>query len=337
MRRPLIALAILVAGPLSMAAALAALTGLLVRRARRAYPARGRYLVVDGVRLHVVEAGAGRPVVFIHGAKGSTLDATLSVFDAVARRYRAIALDRPGSGHSGAARGDQSPRAQARLINAALRMLEADRPILVGHSLGAAVVMSYLVDFPGEAAGGVSVSGYTAPFNWRGSPLSRLLGVPVLGRLLAATLIVPLGRLVAPAVVRRAAFPAAAPAVWTRAAVAMALTPAGVLADAAALRAADPDLVLLCARYREIDVPLVLVHGVRDHVVWPRMSEQVHRRVRGSELVLLEDAGHLPQFAHPEAIVTAVDRVDELARRREPGGESAAEPDGGSAAGPGAA
>jgi pimeloyl-ACP methyl ester carboxylesterase len=322
MRRPL-TVALGVAGaPLLLVAGLAALTAALVGRARGSYPARGRLVATAYGSLHYLERGAGPAVVFIHGAKGSTLDATYSVFDAVAERYRAIALDRPGSGYSPAG-GDLSPREQARLIRAALARLGVERPILVGHSLGAAVVMRYLVDYPGEAAAAVTVGGYTLPFGWQGSPLTRLLLRPRLGRLAAATVVVPLGRLLAPAVVRRAAHPAPTPRAWARAAAAMALTPSVVLADAATLTAAHDDLLAAALHYREIDTPLVLVHGAHDHVIWPSLSEQTHRRVRGSELVVLAGAGHLPQFSQPAAVVAAIDRAAELGARREHGGAAA--------------
>lgn len=302
--------------PLLVLAGLAGLTAALVGRARRSYPARGRHVGAGDGSLHYVERGAGRPVVFLHGAKGSTLDATFSVFDAVAERYRAIAFDRPGSGYSPAG-GDLSPRDQARLVRAALARLGARRPILVGHSLGAALVMCYLVDYPGEAAAAVTIGGYTLPFGWRGSPLTRLLLRPWLGRLAAATVVVPFGRLLAPAMVHRAAHPAPTPRAWARAAAATALAPSVVLADAVTLTIAHDDLLAAATHYRELATPLVLVHGADDHVIWPSLSEQTHRRVRGSELVLLPGAGHLPQFSQPAAVLAAIDRAAELAAQRE--------------------
>jgi pimeloyl-ACP methyl ester carboxylesterase len=56
---------------------------------------------VSGVRLHYVERGHGRSVVFLLG-NGTMLEDMLisGVIGHAAQRYRAIALDRPGFGYS---------------------------------------------------------------------------------------------------------------------------------------------------------------------------------------------------------------------------------------------
>ena len=56
-----------------IAAAAIALAGSAVivhyraRAAERAHPPRGAFVTTDGVRLHYIERGSGRPVVFLHG------------------------------------------------------------------------------------------------------------------------------------------------------------------------------------------------------------------------------------------------------------------------------
>src|SRR2546423_9513450 len=56
-------------------------------------------LTVEGARQHYLDTGAGRAVVFVHGNPGSLADYS-SIFVAASRRYRGIAFDRPGHGHS---------------------------------------------------------------------------------------------------------------------------------------------------------------------------------------------------------------------------------------------
>jgi hypothetical protein len=45
----------------------AILNRVLAKMAERRYPPIGRFIVVDGVRLHYVERGTGRPLVLLHG------------------------------------------------------------------------------------------------------------------------------------------------------------------------------------------------------------------------------------------------------------------------------
>ncbi len=110
------------------AAALAA-TALWVnhraRRAEREHPPLGRFLEVDGVRLHYAERGQGQPVVLLHGNGSMIEDLAISgLIDLLAERYRVIAFDRPGYGYSSRPRDRiWTPDAQADLLLEACRQL----------------------------------------------------------------------------------------------------------------------------------------------------------------------------------------------------------------------
>ena len=90
----------------------------------RANPPKGRFIEVDGGRLHVVELGAADApaVVLLHGASGNLGDMRVALGDVLAARYRVILIDRPGHGwserHGG--RADASPARQAALLHRAL-------------------------------------------------------------------------------------------------------------------------------------------------------------------------------------------------------------------------
>ena len=56
---------------------------------------------MDGVRVHYIARGKGRPVVLIHGNGTMAEDFVISgLVDQLATRYRVIAIDRPGFGHT---------------------------------------------------------------------------------------------------------------------------------------------------------------------------------------------------------------------------------------------
>jgi hypothetical protein len=99
------------------------------READRSRPPRGRFVQVDGVRVHVVTRGEGPPVVLLHG-NGSMVDEleASGVLDILARHYRVVALDRPGSGYSERLPdGAATARAQAALVASVLDRLGIDR------------------------------------------------------------------------------------------------------------------------------------------------------------------------------------------------------------------
>ena len=100
------------------------------RAAEREHPPTGRFVTVDGVRLHYIDRGEGPPVVLLHGNVVTAEDfQTSGLLDLLARRHRVIAFDRPGFGYSDRPHGSAwSARAQADLLRDALVVLGIDRP-----------------------------------------------------------------------------------------------------------------------------------------------------------------------------------------------------------------
>ena len=137
--------------------------------------------------MHYVRAGEGRPVVYVHGAKGSVYDFTLSVGGRLAQRYAAVAMDRPGSGFSGRpADGENSPQAQAAVLRAAAAELGLERPILIGHSLGAAVALAWALAAPRDVAAVVTLGGYVLPIGGHPAWVVALLRSPTALRAVGA-------------------------------------------------------------------------------------------------------------------------------------------------------
>ena len=109
------------------------------RRVERRHPPAGRFVDVDGVRLHYLERGEGPPpVVLLHGNVVTAEDWVLSgVLDRVAERHRVVAFDRPGYGHSDRPQGSAwTAGTQADLLRRAFARLGLERPVVVGHSWG---------------------------------------------------------------------------------------------------------------------------------------------------------------------------------------------------------
>src|ERR671932_2308989 len=89
----------------------------------------GEFVDVEGVRLHYLSRGEGRPVVLLHGNSGFAHDFA-SVLEALdGKEFRALAFDRPGHGFSERPTHDGAMSAQVGLMRGALKELGVRRPI----------------------------------------------------------------------------------------------------------------------------------------------------------------------------------------------------------------
>src|ERR1051325_8349263 len=164
-------------------------------------------VVVDEVTLSYVSAGAGRPVVLIHGNPGSFHDYTLAVVERLSQSYHVFAFDRPGHGFSGRHDSVQTTvEVQARILRDALQKLEIEQPVLVGHSWGGSLVLAAAVAYGNDLAGIVLLAPAAYP-SVRVEWWSLVPHVPLIGDIVVNTLTPLLGR----AVVRKSLKQAYAP------------------------------------------------------------------------------------------------------------------------------
>ncbi len=137
-----------------------------------------------GVRLHVDEAGVreGRPILFIHGFSQSRLTWRRQMESELARRYRLLAMDLRGHGLSDKpqdAYGDA--RLWAEDIDAVIRSLGLDRPVLVAWSYAGFIVCDYMSAFGEGAIGGINLVGAATSISQDSAP--RILGMDFLSLL----------------------------------------------------------------------------------------------------------------------------------------------------------
>ncbi|HEX8233750.1 MAG TPA: alpha/beta hydrolase [Caulobacteraceae bacterium] len=284
------------------------LTGALLERPALPFVVRDVPLG-DGRRLRVAQYGEGRPIVLIHGALVDGRDWLTGSAAALRDMGRLLVVDRPGHGGSTRPRFEADPHAQAAQLRAGLRQIGVDRPVLVGHSLGAAVSLAFAADFPEEVAGLALVApiafpevrpiehGYLAP-----------RAAPVAGPMLSA-----LGRSTTdPAfwvTVRKLMFSPQEPtAAWLAAFPASEVTrPEKLVAegeDAAAMFPGSPGSVIA---YDRITAPTVVLTGDRDKVADPnRHARPLSRRLAQAELREFEGVGHMLHHVRAEAVAGAV-------------------------------
>ena len=112
-----------------------------------------------GATVSYTDEGQGRPLVLLHGVAMSSVFFERNTAD-LARDHRVIALDFRGHGASPYVDGGHTVAQYARDVRALIEVLDLDRPVLVGWSMGSLVVWDYLRQFGGEhgLAGVVVVS-----------------------------------------------------------------------------------------------------------------------------------------------------------------------------------
>ncbi len=287
-------------------------TRIAALRAQRSHPAAGDFARVDGGRLHYLTRGQGQPVVMVHGAWVMMQDFLSSaLFNHVATRYRAVAFDRPGYGHSTRPGRPSSPWEQARILRSGLRALGIERPVLVGHSLGAAVVMAYAEQFPDEIAGVVFINGLAYPIPRIDLTPFMLPAIPVAGSVLRYTVLQPVYQAMLPAVLKASFWPQDITPSFSQAVpLEMLLRPEQLRATAEDLAALIPALAHLRASYAGIDVPVAIVTGEKDRVASPsKHAIPLSKELPRATLTLLPGIGHMAHHFRQDAILSAIAQV----------------------------
>jgi pimeloyl-ACP methyl ester carboxylesterase len=255
--------------------------------------------------------GSGPAVLLLHGQPGtaavwSRVQPTLA--DA---GLRAVAVDRPGYGHTGG-----QPAGFARNAQRAFQLLDTLRitdVTVVGHSWSGPVALAMALQQPHRVRGLVlqgSVGGA------RSVNLSdRILAAPVLGPLaVGAGLHVAAFGLPRPRIRHRIApeldgLPehrvTALTSAWKTARIARSV--------AHEQRSLIAELPVIEAQLSRVRTPVVVLIGRQDRVVPPASQRDLAARLHGAE-VMAVDGGHLLAEAAAEAVTAAVIRV----RRRRP-------------------
>jgi pimeloyl-ACP methyl ester carboxylesterase len=254
----------------------------------------------------------------LHGASSNLEAMRHPLGERLAATHRVILIDRPGHGWSTRARLDDStPAIQAGMIDEALQKLGIGRAIFVVHSWSGALGARMALDYPLRVAGLVMLAPVLYPWPGGVGWYNKLITTPVIGKLLAYTITLPLGYLVAERGARSVFLPQTMPANFiTESATPLLLRPREFLANAwdlVTLKAA----VTQSPRYGDIAAPVVIITGEPDKTVYTnRHSRPFAAAVPQTKLVVLPDVGHMIQNAVPELVTTEIEAmIGEIAGR----------------------
>ncbi len=302
-----------------LVAALAGYTRLMSARIAAEFPPRGKFVAVDGGRLHYTEKLPASPpratVLLLHGASGSEADLMLPLGDGLAALgFRVIAIDRPGLGWSDRPDGaaDADPTRQAALIRQALDWLGIAKVIVVGHSLAGMASCALALNDPDLVAGLTLLAPVTHP--WPGGGVNwyyNVAATPVVGWLFTELVGLPGGLASMEGGVAGVFAPQTPPDRYAeRVGLARVFRPAAFRANAQDVAAAYEAVLRQAPRLRDIHIPVAIVTGDSDSVVLTKIhSYGSARDIPGATLTVLKGVGHSPHWSAPDAVIAAIDGV----------------------------
>ena len=232
---------------------------------------------------------AKKTLVFIHGSGGDH-SAWVGQYSRLKDDFNIAALDLPGHGRSEGP-GEREVGRYAEWVEKILAKLDAPKPVLIGHSIGAAISLAFALK-SGERLSGIVPLGGGATMPVNPAILDGVKGDP-----------------------------AAVIAMVSKIAVAKAnrerLT--GPLAES--LSRVDPEILygdfLACSRFdvtetvSRIRVPALIVCGDEDKMTPPAMSQCLKDRIPGARLETIPGAGHFAMMENAEAFNAALGKFVE--------------------------
>lgn len=255
-------------------------------------------MIVNDVRLHYDDRGAGEAILLVHGFP---LDRAMwdAQVEALAGEYRVITPDLRGFG--GSEFGDADPRSMSLDVYAAdlaamLDTMHVDRVTLGGFSLGGYTAFAFLRAYAPRVARLLLVDTKATPDTpeARDNRYALMERVGREGASAAAAAMLP--RMFA-------ATEGQAPELWAHARAVMggASTPGliGALAALATRPDSTPDLAA-------IDVPTLIIVGEDDVLTPPSEAHAMHGAIRHSEIAQIPHCGHLSPMEQPAAVNAAI-------------------------------
>ena len=241
-----------------------------------------------GCRLHIIETGnrRGQPILFLHGFSQSALAWSAQLSSELRRRYRLVAMDLRGHGLSDRpTTGYDDTKLWADDVDAVIRELSLEQPIVSGWSYGPLVMLDYVRHYGDSRLGGlhfvdgISKLGSAAALSVLTPEMLAL--VPGFFSTDTETSVSALESLVRLCFVH---LPSAAE-LYTILGYNVSVPP--FVRQALFSRSIDNDELLSTIRK-----PVLITHGAADAIVKLDVVEQHHRLLPDAEIQIVPRAGH---------------------------------------------
>lgn len=233
-------------------------------------------------------------LVFIHGSGGTHEDWNQQLL-ALKNNFNIAALDLPGHGKS-AGPGEQEVFAYVAFVEKFIKTAGIVKPVLIGHSLGAAICLGFAIKKGDEAAAIVPVGGgVTMPVNplildgLKNDPPATIAAIAKFSVTKA----------------NREKFGAPLADALSRA------NRETIHGDFTACSRLD-----ITAAITGIRVPTLVICGAEDKMTPPAMSGYLRDNIPGAVLALIPEAGHFAMLENPDKFnITLTDFVNSLPQR----------------------
>lgn len=282
-------------------------------RVEAKYPPSGEIVQVNGTDVHVLTQGRSGPVVLmIHGASANAREYSYTLAPRLSGAHRVLMVDRPGHGYSGRpAQAETLGMQAAQAVGALDALAPGEKAVVVGHSFGGAVALRIALDHPEKVSGLVLLAPVSHDWGGGGEAwYNRYAGAPIIGPVFSQ--LVPI---VGPAQVKSGVTgvfsPSPAPqGYYENSAIALLFRPPAFRANAKDVNALRREMAAQEARYRLIDVPVIVFSGAQDTVISPPLHVgKLKTQVEGLLLVRLPDGGHMPHHAYGAQAAEAIRQI----------------------------
>ena len=245
------------------------------------------YAVNNGVRIWYEIHGQGDPtMVMVHGFQIAHSEGFKRTYvPYFSRHMRVLTLDLRGNGKSDRPEGGYDLDTYLEDVHAVVEVAGLDRFSMAGLSFGASIIIKYNAIHPGRVTHLILLSGYSRMVRsgdypqgipketldgafqfWRNQPEAMLKGF--IDMLCSEKYSLRFRELI-----RKWAHETS-PQMWETCFVPSTLS--------------DVD-----GHLKDIDLPVLIVHGEKDRVVSPEASKHLHQKIPGSKLLLIPDSGHI--------------------------------------------
>lgn len=258
---------------------------------------------VQGYRIAYLDAGAGPPIILVHGFGGSLWQWEYQQ-TALSADHRVITLDLLGSGLSDKPDIDYTPSQMVEFFRLFMDALGIHRAALVGNSMGAGLVIGMALTHPDRVDRLILIGGMpNQVLEKLASPLIKravesrtpawlaTVGNWLFGRWLTESVLKEIVHdhgLLTHAVIERSSQNRQRPG----------LIPA-VMSLARNLPLWEEGFARQLSQIRH---PTLVLWGVEDRVFPPQVGKELHATIQGSTFMLITGAGHIPQWERPEAV-----------------------------------
>lgn len=262
-----------------------------------------RTVLVNGHHIAYLDIGEGPPVILIHGFGGSMWQWEYQQ-DVLAREHRVLTLDLLGSGISDKPAIDYTPTQLVEHFAAFMNALGLQRASLVGNSMGAGLAMGMALTHPDRVERLVLIGGFPQRVRQKlTSPLIRRLLDSRVPAWLLSFLNKFAGRIATKATLKEMVYDQTllTPAVVERS-HRNRMRPGFIPPILAVARNLPLWETGFATRIGEIRHPTLIIWGTEDRVLPADVGQELQKLIPGSQLRLIPEAGHLPQWERPDLV-----------------------------------